>query len=217
MYKKYKFIKGQIFHICNKSIANYGIFKDPKNAKRFIKGLNYYNDSKHKLNLALYLRSEVNKQEKINLLLPKEKRIVKIISYCVMPDHYHLLLKVLTDKTTPKYIGDVENSFTRFFNTKFKRKGPLWQSRFRRVEIKTDEQLLHVSRYIHLNPTTADLVNKPEEWTFSSYREYIYNKKILKDIMHEITIKNPNKYKSFCENNVDYQKKLRKIKRLRLE
>ena len=217
MYQKNKFIKGQVFHICNKSIANYGIFKDPKNAKRFIKGLSYYNNSISKLNLALYLRSEINKQERVNLLLPKEKSVVKLICYCIMPDHYHLLLKVLTDNTLSKYISDVENSFTRFFNTKFDRRGPLWQSRFRRVEIETDEQLLHVSRYIHLNPTTSELVNRPEDWKDSSYREYINNEKILKDVMKEITISDPKRYKKFCENNIDYQKKLKKIKRLMLE
>lgn len=217
MYKKNIFIKGQIFHICNKSIVNYGIFRDPKNAERFIKGLNYYNSSKKKLNLALHLRSEVNKQKKVNLLVSKAKRVVKIISYCIMPDHYHLLLKVLVNKALSKYIGDVENSFTRFFNIKFRRKGPLWQSRFRRVEINTNEQLLHVSRYIHLNPTTAELVDKPEDWKYSSYNGYINNSKILNENMKEITINNPVLYKKFCEDNIDYQKKWKKIKRLSLE
>ncbi len=102
MYQNNSFLKEKIFHICNKSIANYGIFKDSNNVERFIKGLNYYNNSKSKLNLALYLRSKINKQEKVNLLVPKDNRVVKFICYCIMPDHYHLLIKVLTDNSLSK-------------------------------------------------------------------------------------------------------------------
>jgi putative transposase len=94
-----------------------------------------------------------------------------------MPDHYHLLLKILKNKYLSKYISDVENSFTRYFNIRFKRKGPLWQTSFKAVRIKNDQQLLHVSRYIHLNPITANLVNRSEDWKFSSYQDFINDKK----------------------------------------
>lgn len=134
-----------------------------------------------------------------------------------MPDHYHLLVKVLKDRCVSKYINDLEISFSKFFNLKFNRKGPLWQSRFRAVRIETDEQLLHTTRYIHINPSTSDLVNDPEDWEFSSYRDYINNERILKEIMTEITIKDPKTYKKFVEDRIDYQKKLKKIKKLLLE
>jgi len=124
---------------------------------------------------------------------------------------------VLTGNSLSKYISDVENSFSRYFNIKFKRKGPIWQSRFRSVEVKTDEQLLHVSRYIHLNPTTDYLVDKPEDWKFSSYKEYINNDTVLKEQMKEITINNPSLYKKFCEDQIDYQRNLKRIKKLMLE
>jgi len=217
MNKKNPYIKGQIFHICNKSIANFGIYKDPKNISRFLKAIDYLNNTKKNLSLTKYLRSIKNKKNQFNLLIPKPNQIVKIIAYCLMPDHYHLLIKLLKDNSLSKYISDLENSFSRYFNIKFKRKGPIWQSRFRSVEITTDEQLLHVSRYIHLNPTTAELVKKPEDWRFSSYREYINNKKILKEIMTEITINNPSRYEKFCEDQIDYQRKLKKIKKLILD
>ena len=217
MYQYNKFIKGSIFHVCNKSIANFGIYKDPKNISRFLKAIDYLNNTKKNLSLTKYLRSIKNKKNQFNLLIPKPNQIVKIIAYCLMPDHYHLLIKLLKDNSLSKYISDLENSFSRYFNIKFKRKGPIWQSRFRSVEITTDEQLLHVSRYIHLNPTTAELVKKPEDWRFSSYREYINNKKILKEIMTEITINNPSRYEKFCEDQIDYQRKLKKIKKLILD
>jgi len=211
-----KFLKGSIFHICNKSIANFGIFKDKVNIRRVIYTLDYYNSHKTVESLSDFLSKKRNRSIKVDLLSNK-KRILKFIAYCIMPDHYHILVKILTNGILSKYIGDVENSFTRFFNNKFNRKGPLWQSRFRSVEIKTDEQLLHVSRYIHLNPTTDYLVDKPEDWEFSSYKYYINNNYYLQNVFNEITINNAQTYKKFCEDQIDYQRNLKRIKKLILE
>ena len=131
-----------------------------------------------------------------------------------MPDHYHLLLKVLKENMLSKYISDVENSFSRFFNIKLKRKGPIWESRFKAVRVKTNEQLLHVSRYIHLNPTSSNLVEKPEDWIFSSYKSFITKSEILNKTMNEISISDRDLYKKFIEGNIDYQRKLKKIRNL---
>ena len=215
MLKRRLFKKGQIYHICNKSIANYKIFGRTSTVIRFIHTLDFYNNSN--LSKRFSNAKRENKYTFNKLILPKPNRLLKIIAFCVMPDHYHLLIKLLKNDILSKYINNLQNSFTRYFNIKMKRKGPLWQSRFRSVEVKTDEQLLHVSRYIHLNPTTANLVNKPEDWEYSSYTDYVNNDKILGEVMNEITIKDPKKYKQFCENNIEYQKKLKKIRKLLLE
>jgi len=111
-----------------------------------------------------------------NLLLPKEESIVKYLTYKIMPNHYHLLVKILKDHQLSKYVNNFENSFSRYFNIKFDRKGPLWESSFKAVKILTSEQLLHVSRYMHLNSVTAGLVKKPEDWKYSSYKDLITNK-----------------------------------------
>lgn len=214
--QKKKFVEGQIYHAFNKSIANFGIFKDLNNAEKFIKTLSYYNNKFIEMSLSKYLERHKDDID-LNLLLPKKYSYVKFISYCMMPDHYHLLVKVLTDSYLSKYISDVENSFTRYFNIKFERKGPLWQSRFKSVRIKTNEQLLHVSRYIHLNPTTSYLVENPGDWQFSSYREIISNNSLLKNTLTEISISNALNYKKFVNDQIDYQRKLKVIKKLILE
>jgi len=134
-----------------------------------------------------------------------------------MPDHYHFLLKIIKDGSFSKFIGDVENSFTRYFNIKFDRKGPLWQNSFKAVEIRSNEQLLHVSRYIHLNPTTSRLVERPEDWIFSSYKDFITDKKLLNDFMKEISINDITDYKKFVENNIEYQRDLKRIKKFLFE
>ena len=209
-----KFPQGKIHHIFNKSIANYPIFKDLDNSQRFIQTLDYYNNTLVQVNLGNFLKT--NKDYSPELLTIKDGGLIKFLAYCIMPDHYHLLVKILKENCLSKYINDVENSYSRFFNLKFKRKGPLWQSSFKSVQIKSNEQLLHVSRYIHLNPTTANLVDKPEDWIFSSYKYYL-NSFILNNYLIEISINDTNSYKKFCQANIDYQKKLKLIKKLILE
>lgn len=205
---------GLFFHVFNKSIANYGIFNNHENSQRFVEVLDYYNSSQIKNKYSAVKKKGLYKY---NNLLLNSNPISKIISYCVMPDHYHLLVKIMVKNSFSKFISDVENSYTRYFNIKYNRKGPLWQTRFKAIRIKSNEQLLHVSRYIHLNPTTANLINNPEGWIFSSYKELITNPRMLKNIMTEISISNLYDYKKFVENNKNYQKSLKEIKKLLLD
>lgn len=212
--KKNYYKKGEFFHIFNKSIATFLIFKNKKTINRFLQALDFYNSITRRKSLSEYLNTTYGFIP--NLLIPKENSIVKIIAYCIMPDHYHLLVKILKDNLLSKYINDVENSYTRFFNLLIKRKGPLWQSRFKAVRIINNEQLLHITRYIHLNPTSRNLCQKPEEWLFSSYNFYI-SEKNLSCFLPEITISNPKFYKSFVNDRKDYQKNLRRIKKITFE
>jgi putative transposase len=208
---KKDFKEGLFFHVFNKSIANYEIFNNHENSQRFIEVLDYYNNPKIENKYSIVKKKGLYKYH--NLLL-NNKSISKIISYCIMPDHYHLLVKIVMENTFSKFISDVENSYTRYFNIKYNRKGPLWQTRFKAIRIKSNEQLLHVSRYIHLNPTTSNLINNPEDWIFSSYKDFITNPHILKIIATEISISNSFYYKKFVENNKKYQRSLKKIKKL---
>lgn len=212
MKKRHKFLKGEIYHVFNRSIAHFNIFNDLNNSQRFIQSLAYYNNPNNTFSLSTFLKN--NKDYDQNLLIFEKINNVKFICHHIMPDHYHLLVKILKDNFFSKYLGDVENSFSKFFNNKFRRKGPLWESRFKTVKIKTNEQLLHVSRYIHLNSTTAGLVDKPEDWVFSSYKQIINDPKILKEVLTEISISNNNIYKKFTEDRIDYQRRLKKIKNL---
>lgn len=215
MKRKESIVPNEIYHVCNKSISNYRIFNKPKNVMRFIYTLDYYNNIKNSWRFSDFLKKQEYSYE--NLLKQTNASFhIKFLAYCIMPDHYHLLIKTQSQYFI-SYISKVENSYSRYFNIKNKRKGPLWQSRFRIVLIESDEQLLHVTRYIHLNPTTSSLIKKPEDWIYSSYNDYISNPKLLKKNLKEITIRNPKEYKEFVENQIDYQRRLKRIKNLILE
>jgi putative transposase len=107
----------------------------------------------------------------------------------------------------------LSNSYARYFNKKTRRNGPLWECRFKATAVQTDEYALHLSRYIHLNPTSAGLVAKPEEWEFSSYREYLRGPEDepICDFRGVISL-SPELYRKFTENRRDYQRSLQILK-----
>jgi putative transposase len=95
----------------------------------------------------------------------------------------------------------------------------LWESRFKNVEVATDEQLLHLTRYLHLNPVTANLVEDPCEWSFSSYKEYLGEKQFEENICNYSRFLHivPQDYKEFVSSRKEYQRELAGLKELFLE
>ena len=134
-----------------------------------------------------------------------------------MPTHFHLILNQKKENGIPRFMSNVLNSYTRYFNTKYKRKGPLWEGRFKGVRVQENEYLLHLTRYIHLNPVSASLVNKPEAWSASSYNEYIGTSGDRVTDFQELIDMNPSDYRGFVEERIDQQRELEKIKHLILE
>ncbi|MEA5601846.1 REP-associated tyrosine transposase [Nostoc sp. UHCC 0252] len=96
---------------------------------------------------------------------------VDIVAYCLMPNHYHFLV-YLRDETLSDAMKSLSLSYTKAINKRFNRSGVLFQGRFQSIHILQTDYLLNLSRYIHLNPVKAELVQQPEEWEFSSYLEY---------------------------------------------
>jgi putative transposase len=152
-------------------------------------------------------------------ILQEKERLVQIIAYCIMPTHLHLILKQLKENGISTFIGNVLNSYSRYFNTKYRRKGPLWEGKFKNVLVKTDEQLLHLTRYIHLNPSTAFLVDRPEEWLASSYQEYLLKVNNIERIckFEDVLEIEPSSYRKFIEDRISYQRELAVIKEMLLE
>lgn len=95
-----------------------------------------------------------------------------LYAFCLLPNHFHLLLKVDT-KPLSKIMQILMTAYTMYLNKKYERVGHLFQGRFQSIIVDKDTYLLQVNRYIHLNPVKAGLVNKPENYEWSSYRHYI--------------------------------------------
>jgi len=93
-----------------------------------------------------------------------------------MPNHFHFLLKQAQDDGIAKFMSNFQNSYTKFFNTRNGRDGALFPDQFKAVRIETEDQLLHVHRYIHLNPYTSYVVSEIKDlisYPWSSISEYL--------------------------------------------
>lgn len=134
---------GCFYHVTSRGNEQKDIFKSRRDREKFL----------------TYLQSSV------------ERYGARIHAYCLMTNHYHLLME------TPKgnlsqIMRHINGAYTTYFNVKRKRFGHLFQGRYKAIIVEADEYTLELSRYMHLNPVRAGMVSKPEDYEWSSYRSY---------------------------------------------
>ncbi len=215
--RKNPLANGQYYHILSRSIAKFKIFNNSDDYNRFLELLDLDRFSEFQYKYSKFKRLSLQHQKSITDNLIGSSKIVEIVAYCIMPTHFHLLLKQTADKGITNYLKRLLDGYTRYFNIKYHRTGPLWEGRFKNVLVNNDEQLLHLTRYIHLNPVSANLVKKPEQWVFSSYQEYIDLKTKGLCEIDDLVELSPKKYKTFVKDRIAYQKELSEIKRILIE
>ncbi|OGE33500.1 hypothetical protein A3D83_00840 [Candidatus Daviesbacteria bacterium RIFCSPHIGHO2_02_FULL_41_10] len=203
----FPFVNGQFYHIYNRGVEKRTIFEKNWDYSRLIKTIKYYQLIGPKPKLSRFLVGSIFKPD-------NDKKIVEIICYCLMPNHFHFLVKQLKDGGVTEFISKLSNSYTKYYNVKYNRVGPLLQGEFKAVLIESDEQLVHISRYIHLNPVVSFLVKNLSQYRWSSYKEYIANE--TNGISSKETIisffKSPEGYEKFVLDQIDYAQKLEIVK-----
>lgn len=214
-------IVGEYYHIFNRGVEKRLTFTERRNYFRFMETVRYYRFSDQSIKLSGYLRIPLLERLKGEKKMSQSlKQLVSIISYVLMPNHFHFLVRQEMDDGVSDFIRNLTNSYTKYFNTKYDRVGPLFQGPFKCVLIEDDDQLLHVSRYIHLNPYTSLVIRSLEELTtlpWNSFSEYVSGKSSLCDQQIILSLLSKDSYKKFVLNHGDYQKKLEYIKHLLLE
>ena len=212
--RKDALVNGQVYHIISRSIAGYRIFSDDNCFSRMLNAIRFYNFPGTKISYSKFLLQSPKSQTELLESL-QESQCSNIVSYVLMPTHIHLTLQQLIEGGISKSMNNMLNSYSRYFNIRFKRKGPLWETRFKSILVESDEQLLHLTRYQHLNPTSAGLVDKTEEWKWSSYNEYINNNDANRICnFTDLLDIDPKEYQKFVNDRVAYQKEISKIKHL---
>lgn len=207
------FVNGQIYHIYNRGCEKRRIFESRADYQRFLKLLNYYQFEGPKPKLSYFLNLDIKAAKPV-----LNKKIIEILNYCLMPNHFHLTLKQLEDGGITEFMSKISNGYTKYFNIKEERVGPLLQGEFKSVLVESDEQLIHLSRYIHLNPSSSFLVKDPGDYEWSSYKEYIENSERLCSKEEILAFfKSPEDYKQFVLDQKDYAQKLEIIKHQLLE
>lgn len=220
-YRTVPFVSNQVYHVFNRSIARLPIFIGKNDYERVLDLIRYYRFSKPPLRFSHYKRLPIEKKvefEKSFML--DENSMLDILAYCIMPNHFHFLLKPKKDNAVSDFMRNLQNSYSKYFNTKRERTGSLFQFMFRAVRMETDQQLLHVSRYIHLNPVTSYLIEVKglETYEWSSFKDYVFDTSSF--VNKEMVLGNfisGQKYKKFVFDQAEYQRELGKIKHLVLE
>ncbi len=110
----------------------------------------------------------------------KEATGFKLLAYCIMDNHIHLLLK--EEENLSNLMKKINLRYAAYFNTKYNKIGHVFQDRFRSEPVEDDRYLLCLMRYIHNNPVEAKMTKEPEEYKWSSYNDYISKSSIITDV-----------------------------------
>lgn len=207
--RKVQFQIGNFYHIYNRGVEKRKIFEDNNDYWRFLQGLFLFNDENAASNLLWQLektRGEITmKVLKEALVEKKLKRrpLVKILAFCLMPNHFHLILKEIKETGISRFMHKLGTGYTRYFNNKYKRVGGLFQGTFKAVLIEKEEQFEYLLAYVNVvNP--AELIEPKlrqegaknlnriikfvEEYPWSTHQDYLGKRKSIiidKDFLGE--------------------------------
>lgn len=176
------YINNSFYHIYNRGVDSRIIYNEEPDYVRFIHDLYEFNDEK-----AAPHYNWLNKKKgilNINKNNPR-KLLVNIHCFCLMNNHFHLILEQITDNGITKFMRKMGTGYTMYFNEKYERSGALFQGKFKSILIDNDEYMMHLSRYIHLNP--VDTID-------SSWREHG-----IKDTQYSLDFLNKYRWSSFMD------------------
>lgn len=219
--RKLVFGNGEVYHVFNRGIERRSTFTDKREFERIQKLIKFYRHRDIPIRFSQVIQQSQDIREKILNDLFKSERVIDILSYCIMPNHFHFLLQQNVDKGISTFISNITNAYTKYFNTKHERTGPLFEGVFKAIHIESDEQLVHVARYIHLNPVASNIISNQEleNYKWSSYLEYLSlsSEEISQKELILSMFKSIERYRAFVNDQIDYAKKLDAIKHLTLE
>lgn len=199
------------YHIFNRGAYKNKIFLDKEDHKVFIEILSYY----LKFPTARHFNYQnIVKQFKV----PNFKYTIHCVAYCLMPNHFHLLLKQLPEANRKTNISNLMRrlsiTYAIHFKYKYKHSGALFESKFKNVIVESDEQLLYLSKYIHRNP--IKITKKLSDYPYSSYSAFINSIKLPDWLRPEYVFKLQSNYQQFVEKPL-MEKEINDLKSLTLE
>ena len=147
--KRPEFFPGGVYHIYNRGCSRLPIFREPTNYLFVLRNIKKY-------------------QNELNLT---------ILAYCLMPNHYHFLIRQNGQQPAGMLTQRVFNSYSKAHNKRYQHTGTIFEGPYRIKPVLDENYMLHLCRYIHANPVKAGLVAHPAEWPYSNYLEWIGQRK----------------------------------------
>ena len=241
MNRRIKFVPGGIYHIYNRGVAKCNICEEDADFWRMLQGLCLFND-KNNVNNILWqierdrgrltlnvLKDYINKQDTIR------EPLVRILAYCIMPNHFHLVIAEFEEGGIVKLMHKFGTGYVRYFNKKHNRVGGLFQGRFKAVQVESERQLLYLLIYINvINPgqliepnlkeegikNIGAVLERAENYPWGTHQEYLGKRNSLiinkRRLIEMLDLDPPQKYRELVEN-VLRAKKYATINHLLLE
>ena len=153
---------GNLYHVCNRGVDKRNIFLEETDYLRAIHDLFEFNNQNPLKNGGYFFAKQSSEAGRQYIKDPKEPRklLVEVLAFCLMPNHFHLLLRQKVEGGIASFMHKLGTGYAKYFNDKYTRSGSLFQGRFKAVPVKQESHFLHLPFYIHLNP--LDLVSP--EW-----------------------------------------------------
>jgi len=147
----------QIYHALSRGVDKRQIFMDDRDRYRFIHDLFEFNDIAPAFNNSYHLRNSsiaVGQRYDSNqsIVRAPRKLLVNILAFCLMPNHYHLLLEPAIENGVPLFMKKLNGGYVQYFNKKHERTGTLFERKYKSVLIDSQAHFIHMPYYIHLNP-----------------------------------------------------------------
>jgi putative transposase len=166
----------ELWHVLNRGVDQRKIFLDDRDRFRFVHGLLLFNTSLPATNTTFLLTS---KNIDFVSRYRSEEKIVDVHGWCLMDNHYHLLLSEKVDEGITTFLRKLNIGYAKYFNEKYRRTGSLFQGRTKKILIENDAHFLHILNYIHLNP--LDRSKKLADWRTKGISSMRAAKALLND------------------------------------
>lgn len=208
-----KITPGEYYHIYNRGVSKQNIFHDKNDWARFLFLILYFQSPVKISHLGRVVKDFIrnfghNGQHSELTIITNQvvkRRMVELVAFCLMPNHFHLIIKEVEEGGIASYMQRVLNAYAKYYNTKYEKSGHLFQGPYGAVHLHNDRQLLHLSAYIHRNPRELHgWRNKEEGYPWSSYHDFVRENRFSKLLLPDIIIgefANKNKYHEFVKTS----------------
>lgn len=209
---KSNFVSGCIYHVFNRGVGKNEIFADESDYNRFVEDLVIFNDINPPI--------RISGREKLMNMDRKRERLVDVLAFCLMPNHYHLILRQRLNSGITKFMRKLGDGYVKYFNIKNKRPGTLFQGRFKSVAVQEDRHFNYLPHYLHLNPLDLTLphwrdrtlkkediteaISFLETYKWSSHLDYLGKKNFPEVTTRDI-------FNEFLEGTGGYKKEFKEL------
>jgi len=208
--KRYNIGPDEYVHVYNRGALKQPIFFNDRDRKRFLFLVLLLQSPVELRNTDRMFKEFVQDPELYikNQSNELKERYVELVAFCLMPNHFHLLIHETKEGGISKYMQRIQNAYTKYINTKYQKSGHLFQGAYKAVLVENNEQLLYVSSYIHKNSKEVrEWKNNYIDFPWSSYKDYVENNRWNDFLKHDIVTsqfsgKRKDTYKNFVETSV---------------